>query len=373
MAAGQVLVVMLVALVLGAMLNAERMQERAEQKPLEDSWRDQSVWIWSRVHDVSRPLGLTMPRRWIEDRMGRTRVADEDRVPISSPTPGGAAAGPPGPSSPAAGADEGEETAASTTTTVPDHTPEVRAPTPEEPLRLWVGGDSMVQTLGSSMQRATGSTGIIQTTFRYEVSSGLTRRDQFDWPTYLRDSVLPTDPEVMVIMFGANDSQGLLLDDGSVCRRFEQCWLDEYRARVAATMDLVRSEDDDRLVIWVGQPIMRPGTVLGLENLNAIYWEEARQRDWVVFFDSWPYFGTEEGEYAQFLASANGSDAEMRLSDGIHLSIAGGDRLAWELLVALGEHVDLSAWDGDPPRSALAPDDIEPREELPPPAVGLID
>jgi len=231
----------------------------------------------------------------------------------------------------------------------------------------------MTQTLGASMQRATAETGVIETTVDARISTGLTRPDYFDWPTHLRDEVLPTDPEVVVIMFGANDSQGLLREDGSVCRRFEQCWLDEYRARVAGTMDLLRDEDNDRLVIWVGQPIMGPGTVLGLEKLNAIYWEEAQQRDWVRYFDAWPFFAGEDGNYAQYLPSLDGSDHDMRTSDAIHLSVAGGDRLAWEIIQALGDEVDLSAWTGEPPASALASDDVEERDELPPPQVEMVD
>jgi hypothetical protein len=164
-------------------------------------------------------------------------------------------------------------------------------------------------------------------------------------------------------------------EDGSVCKRFEQCWLDDYRLRVAGTMDLLRDEENDRLVVWVGQPVMGPNTVLGIDKLNAIYQEEAARRDWVHFFDSYPFFTTPEGQYAQFLPSLDGSDAEMRTSDQIHLSIAGGDRLAWEIIQMLmqEEWVDLSAWEGTPPRSALAPADVKPRDRLPTPTAELIE
>jgi hypothetical protein len=234
----------------------------------------------------------------------------------------------------------------------------------------------MTQTLGGSMQTATASTGIIETTVDARISTGLTRPDYFDWPTHLANEVLPTDPEVMVIMFGANDSQGLVREDGSVCARFEQCWLDDYRLRVAGTMDLLRdTEDNDRLVVWVGQPIMGPGTVLGVDKLNAIYWQEAQKRDWVVYFDSWNYFATPDGQYAQFLKALDGSDHEMRTGDAIHLSIAGGDRIAWEIIELLmqDEWLDLSAWGGAPPPSALAPEDVQPRDELPEPTVEIVD
>jgi uncharacterized protein len=369
MAAGQILLVMVIALCLGALFNADRMAERAREKDTDDSWRDESIWIWDRVQDVSEALRLDVPRSAIEDLIGREEVAEEDRVSFgqtdeeddeqTTPTTN----------------TEGEP-ASTTTTTEPDAVPVLRRPTAAEPLRLWLGGDSMTQTLGGSMQTATGQTGIIDATIHAEISSGLTRPDFFDWPTYLKNEVLPTDPEVVVIMFGANDSQGLVREDGSVCKRFEQCWLDDYRLRVAGTMDLLRdTEENDRLIVWVGQPIMGPGTVLGVDKINAIYWQEAQKRDWIVYVDTYPLFATDDLQYAQFLPSLDGSDHEMRTGDAIHLSVAGGDRMAWEIiqLLMVDEWVDLSAWAGEPPPSALAPEDVQPRDELPEPTVELIE
>src|SRR5215510_13578819 len=52
MAAGQILLVMLVALCLGALFNADRMAERAHEKGTEDRFRGTSIWMWDRVQDV---------------------------------------------------------------------------------------------------------------------------------------------------------------------------------------------------------------------------------------------------------------------------------------------------------------------------------
>jgi hypothetical protein len=372
LAAGQVLILMLIALCVGALLNADRLAERAHEKSVDNWTRDPSIFIWDRVQDVSELFRLDAPRARIEEAIGREEVAEEDRVSFGQ----GEQASPDGEGPGDDPEETGDDPESTTTTTEPDQTPVIRTPTAAEPLQLWLGGDSMTQTLGGSMQTATAATGLIQTTIDARISTGLTRPDYFDWPTHLATEVLPTDPDVMVIMFGANDSQGLVREDGSVCRRFEQCWLDDYRLRVAGTMDLLRdAEENDRLVIWVGQPIMGPGTVLGMDKLNAIYWQEARKRDWIVYFDTWNMFSTADGQYAQYLKALDGSDHEMRTSDSIHLSVAGGDRIAWEIiqLLMVDEWVDMSAWAGEPPGSALAPDDVTPRTELPEPTVELIE
>ena len=70
-------------------------------------------------------------------------------------------------------------TSSSTTTTLP--TPTCRAPlTDDDPLRLWVGGDSLAGSLGPSLGTIAGATGVVQPYFDSRVSSGLTN------PTLLR-------------------------------------------------------------------------------------------------------------------------------------------------------------------------------------------
>lgn len=366
--AGQVLLVMIGALVLGALFNADRMVERAEEKSLDDGFRNESIWIWSRVQDVSELFRLDSARSRIETAIGREEIAEEDRVTFGQTEGEGEVAEGDDP--------DGEpETQATTTTVPPDVVPTVRTPTAAEPLRLWLGGDSMTQTFGESFQRAAASTGIIQSTIDARVSTGLTRPDFFDWPTHLATNVLPTDPELMVIMFGANDSQGLVREDGTVCKRFEQCWLDDYRLRVAGTMDLLKDEDNDRMTIWVGQPVMGPGTVFGIDKLNAIYSEEAATRPWIRYFDSLPFFSDENGGYVDYRPNLGGTEQGLRQADDVHFSTEGGDRLSWEILQMLevDEIVDLSAWAGEPPASALAPDEITERDEIPAATVEIIE
>ncbi len=299
LAAGQVLFVMLIGLGLAALMNAEEMVHRVEtQLAVEDPSRKPKLWIWERVEDVAGLVLLDVPRSELEE--AAYPILDREESQLEELTPEQILALQTGESD-SEGSDP--DAAGATTTTAPDPAPTIRTPTAEEPLRFWVGGDSMSQTFGTEMERIASETGIIAPTLDYRVATGLTRPDYFNWPAHLVDTVLPADPEVVVIMFGANDSQGLERTDGTVCQRFEQCWLDAYRSRVAATMDLLRDrEQNDRVVIWVGQPIMGPESgVYGMEKLNFIYWDEARSRPWVEFFDSWPFFADREGRYAHSL------------------------------------------------------------------------
>jgi len=344
--AGKVLAVALIGLLLGALLNADSLVEQAERKPF--GWpRDVSLAIWEPLATVSHALALDRPRIWLDDALGR---ADDDLgtelvfppatgSPATGTAPGAAtdAASPTG-TAPGSDGEGGAATDGSgaddpapapTPTTVP--APELRTPSAAEPLRLWVGGDSMSQVFGESLVRVAADTGVVETTLDYRISTGLTRPDYFNWPAHLATELERLDPEAVVIMFGANDAQGIVTAAGDVHQPLEAGWIAEYRRRVAGTMDLLR--DDDRVVWWVGQPIMRSGGFSErMAGLNRIYAEEAATRPWIRFVDTFPMFSGPSGGYEAFLPGVDGTVQDLRQGDGIHLSRAGGDLLAEAVL-----------------------------------------
>ncbi len=359
MAAGRVLQVMLLALCLGALLNADALLERAERRDLDDPRRDASVFTWNLVADLSHLLSLDRPRQLLESVTGR----DDDVEPFVLPPP---PSGSPSPAPTTPGGAPDPSASVTTTTTVAG--PELRTPTAAEPLRTWIGGDSMAQTMGISLSRAMLDVGLFETSLDYRISTGLTRPDYFDWPGHLAGIVAEQDPELLVIIFGANDSQGIEMPDGRVFERNSPDWLAEYRRRTAGTMDLLRDPDGDRLVVWVGQPPMRDGGFNErMAYLNNIYAEEAATRPWIRYFDTWPFFTDGAGAYAPSLASADGTIADMRTGDGIHLSTPGGDRLAWAIIEALRDDLDLSASTAAAPPSLAPPDEVRERTAVPAP------
>ncbi|HEX9995390.1 MAG TPA: DUF459 domain-containing protein [Acidimicrobiales bacterium] len=316
MAAGHVLVAILVALLLGALLNADSLWAKAQQQPY--GWRRTvAVSAMRPVHAIADVTRLDRGRAWLEDALGREpsgptgpppEVHTDTTLPAESAAP---------------------------VTTVPPPPPKVRQATAAEPLRVWVGGDSMAQVFGESFLRLAEERGDVEATHDYRISTGLTRPDFFDWPAHLTNDVLTQDYEVIVIMFGANDAQPLNID-GVIRESSEPEWQAEYRRRVAATMDLL--EGDGRFVVWVGQPIMRSSSFSErIARLNTIYREEAAGRPWVHFFDSWPLFTDAGGGYSDYLPGPDGEPELMRQQDGIHLSRPGGDRLADAILQVIDE------------------------------------
>jgi D-alanyl-lipoteichoic acid acyltransferase DltB (MBOAT superfamily) len=209
---------------------------------------------------------------------------------------------------------------------------EVRTPSPAEPLRLWVGGDSMAQTFGVSLVRMAGATGVVDARLHYEGSSGLTRHDYYNWPQALARDVTDQQSEVVVVVFGVNDAQGITLPDGTpVPRLSDPRWVPEYRRRVVGVMDQLRQ--DGRLVVWVTQPPMRdPDFDVRIDVINGIYADEAASRPWVALVDAADVLGDEAGGFAELRPTGSGGVEDVRLADGVHLTQVGADRLAAAVL-----------------------------------------
>lgn len=359
--AGTVLAIMLVGLLTASVLNAPAMLERAENKSFDDRWRTPSVALWGGLNWISTTLRLDTPRAAIDSAIGR----DEDgRAALDVEEL--LAAGPD--DAPAVAPD------VSTTTTVPLDTPPVlRTPTADAPLRVYVGGDSVSTFLTRSMQRIGGEIGVIQATPDPRVETGLARPDYFNWPQHLADDIVPTDPEVVVLFLGANDGQAMKLASGRICERFEQCWIDEYRRRVAGTMDLLRDPANDRVVVWMGLPPFKTGTVRFPDTYNGIYAAEAAKRPWVIYRDTWNAFADQAGQFSPRVINGAGDLIAVREADGVHLTPEGGDRMAWEAIRAIGKVVGLSAWTEVEPASVVAPKSTPLRADPPEPEPRLID
>lgn len=201
-----------------------------------------------------------------------------------------------------------------------------RAITAKKPLRLYIAGDSMDQVFGSSLVNLSEATGLVKAKNDYKVSSGLTRPDFYDWPQRLVDQIVDYRPDAAVVLFGANDAQNVLYD-GRILKVGTKEWQEVYAQRVGEVMDILT--EGERRVYWVGQPIMKDfGYRQRIAMMNHIYAAEAKKREGVTFVSTWKVMANDKGSYAEYLEDENGDQVLVRAPDGIHLSRAGGDRMA---------------------------------------------
>lgn len=206
--------------------------------------------------------------------------------------------------------------------------PPLRTISRSAPLELYVGGDSMVRELGAGIKSAVADAPVTSET-DFKVISGLTRPDFLDWPARLATLVDEGRPEAMVLMFGANDFQGIKTADGQVFPEGSPGWIEEYRSRVALVMDLL--DQPGTTLHWVGLPVMRSDSFSAdVRVMNEIYRTEADKRSWVTYVSTYELFADEDGGYAAFLDLGSGLEP-MRQDDGVHWSSPGA--------VRAGEHV----------------------------------
>ena len=321
--------VIVAALLIAVFLNATELEREAKQKPL-GAERDFWVAVWKPFAVVSGTLQLDEPRKWADDALGRDRPGSVFELPSATP-PAAKETPPPAPAG-------------------------VRTPTEDDPLRLWVGGDSMSKVLGEAVVRQALGSKLIDPTHQPELQTGLTRPDYFDWPRELDDLADDAPPfDVFVVMFGANDAQGIIEEDGDTHQDPGPGeWADEYRRRVAGVMDLLKA--DGRLVVWVGQPIMKDGWLSGqMDMLNRIYREEAEQRPWVKYVDTWVIFADERGKYTAYL-ERDGEEVLVRNPDGVHFVRDGAEIAAEKILEVVFDEAGIKHRENEP--AASLPEDI---------------
>jgi hypothetical protein len=199
-------------------------------------------------------------------------------------------------------------------------------------LRLWVGGDSLAAFLCQNLTADAAAKGAGFTDQEWQISTGLSRPDYFDWLAHLQHAIASDHPNVMVFMAGANDAQGLTTASGQAVSvtPFDATWTAEYTKRVGEAMDLMSA--DGRVAIWVGLPIMdNPGFAGEMQKLNAIFKAQAAKHRGVIYVDSWSLFAV-NGAFALDLPDASGATVRMRAEDGVHLTSAGGELLAHDVL-----------------------------------------
>jgi len=313
MPAGYVLLALVIGLLLAGLLNAEGLARAAKEQPV-GARRTVLVAFTKPLTALSSALRLHKAGDLIDRALGRERAVEDVDV-HRRPTPGATPSG----------------AAQSSTSPSPNASPANKEPTAEDPLVLWVGGDSMAMVFGESLEALAEKTDVIDATLDSHVNTGLSRPDYFDWPKRLRAEMDGLRPDVAVAVFGANDWQNVEYE-GQVLRRGSPEWLELYRRRTSAAMDILVGSAH-RPVWWVGMPVARNAEQSAVYRaLNKIYVAEAKKRPDVHYVDTYTMFCDASGRYADYLIGLSGQRELMRQGDGIHWSRAGGDLAASAVL-----------------------------------------
>ncbi len=212
-------------------------------------------------------------------------------------------------------------------------------PTSANPAKVYIVGDSDAGTFGPYLQTLLDGTLVATTELNYKVSSGLARPDFFNWPNELEQKLPEVDPDIVVVTFGGNDSQGLSLPQDELefiigdPLQNEEEWSEEYQRRAGEVMDLLL--ENDRHVIWVGIPNDdNPEVTAKLEIQDRAAKAAAAERPEVVFVDTWTRFSGRDGGWAEFVIDPrDNTGKDVRAADGFHLNQNGAEILAIDIAI----------------------------------------
>jgi hypothetical protein len=207
--------------------------------------------------------------------------------------------------------------------------------THDRPLKLWIGGDSLAGSFGPALGQLAATTGVVDATIDYKVSSGLADQGIRDWPEHAAETMASDNPDAVVFIIGANDASIANTYDGNGDGKPD--WEQDYRAKIDTMMRTLVGGSRHRTVFWLGPPTLGDGNLdRGAQLLGPVMAQEARKfAPDVVYVDTYKLFEGSDGGYSRSLPDATGAVVQMRISDGVHFTVDGAQYLGdivWKLL-----------------------------------------
>lgn len=251
----------------------------------------------------------------------------------------GTAAGPrlsASPNSPQGGGG-GSDVSGTATSVVPP-----RAISHDNPLQLWVGGDSLAGELGPSLGDQLGPTGVVSVRVDFKVGSGLHDNGLRNWPARAVEEMRTNQPDVAIFMIGANDAS-IVSSNGA--------WIPVYRSKVDAMMTVL-SDHGRRPLYWVGPPPLRaPNLERGTKALSDLMQTEAAAHRNVTFVDAYTLFAGPDGHYTNRIdmPTLHKVQVLVRIADGVHFTNDGADWLAYDIATRLDRAWQISTQAGGAP------------------------
>ncbi|BDA83495.1 hypothetical protein Sa4125_10370 [Aureimonas sp. SA4125] len=217
------------------------------------------------------------------------------------------------------------KTKARTTASAPAAAPAVVAKS-ETARSVLVVGDFLAGTLAAGLEKALAKRPDLKVIDASKGSSGLVRADHYDWPGSLPSLIDKEKPAMVVVMLGSNDRQPIESGSMTLAVRSPE-WAASYEQRALALASAVGSKEVP--LLWVGMPAFRLNNMTAdMAFLNEVYRKAATSVSG-EFVDIWDGFVDADGAFSYSGPDIAGQQARLRNEDGITMTDAGRDKLAF--------------------------------------------
>ena len=272
--------------------------------------------------DAATPSSILRPA----EANGQVEVPDLE-VP---PEPGVTTTDQSGSAAPAGSVDQ-SGSAALDEPAVPSGTVAQRRASAGDPLRILAVGDSLMLDLQWGMERVLDRRPDVLVEGRGALGFGFTV-PHWDWDdgVLVDYAVLVAEvrPDVVVVMIGANEFEGYVLDGEGLVPGSER-WASVLAERADEAM--ARWRADGAHVYWWTTPRMRDPRFL-TDSLNAVWASTtAAWGSGATDLDSMDVLGDEAGAYRDQMVDEDGRTVALRKDYGVHFHEVGADLLARQL------------------------------------------
>ena len=195
-------------------------------------------------------------------------------------------------------------------------------------------GDSLGNDLGWGLARQLGHDHEVRLVQADKSASGLLTPWFYNWPQKEKVLLAQYKPQLVVIMFGANDEQNLKMS-GRVLAFGSAPWVTAYTdivTKIAST-----ATKSGAYVLWVGMPVMQANSYRrGMVLLNSVFAKVTTSSPGMTFLPTWDLFANARGQFEN-AARVNNVPSLLREADGIHFSYVGENVLSTYVTRVIGD------------------------------------
>lgn len=195
----------------------------------------------------------------------------------------------------------------------------------ENPLDVFLFGDSQVFSLGSGLSRLVGKGSPICVDFLAIHSSGFIRSDYYNWPAKLTDTFREKQYEGAIMMLGMNDYQSFRDDEGTIIKKRTPEWEAAYKDKCRNIIDTVLAYTPR--LYWLGMPIVKNDEY----DRNLVYIESVQNDlaqeyspEILVRISLRTQDESKPASYSDTVQLPDGRALQIMGGDGTHYTVEGG-------------------------------------------------